>query len=100
MTDNKVILDINCIHNTPFRKKRSTFIRNGREISQRLSNSFRLNFRYFKTNSLMRPHYDREIIKDILNNVQKTIMSVLMTFTTNKNENEAKNKKIDYKCTK
>ena len=48
----------------------------------------------------MRPHYDREIIKDILNNVQKTIMSVLMTFTTNKNENEAKNKKIDYKCTK
>ena len=94
-----MILEINYIHNTPFCKKSSTFIRNGREISQRLSNSLRLNFRYFKTNSLVRPHYDPEIIKDILNNVQKTIMSVLMTFMTKENENEAENKKIDHKCT-
>ena len=58
----------------PFYKQHQTEI--GKEIKQKLSNTLRLNFCYLKIICFFHARYRLKKLGDILNNVQKTSMSV------------------------
>ena len=53
-----------------FYKQRQAEI--GKKIKQKISNTLRINFCYFKIIRFPHPRYHPEIIGDILKNVQKT----------------------------
>ena len=65
----------------------------GKKIKQKLSNTLRMTFRYFKIIRFLHPHYHSKIIDDILKIIQKANTSILMKFYDYDNENESENEK-------
>ena len=49
-----------------------------KKMKQKLSNTLRLNFCYLKIIPILHPCYHLKLIRDIVKNVQKTSVSVLM----------------------